>query len=443
MRATLVVLLALALAAPGLAADRPQPPETFAPIADAVKSAVFSVVLPGDEPGRDESDRREVTPSEDEILRQLFDALARLPNRTLGAAVMIESSGIAVTSARILHDATIVDVVALDGRRYGAAVIGRDERTDVAVLRVTAPRPLPIVRLGNSDEVRVGDWVLAVGSPYGFEASVSAGIVSARARVGPEGPYGDMLQTDAAVNVGSAGGPLVDTHGAMVGLTARAAPRGSGIAFAVPSNLVRKVTDDIVAQGRVVRSWLGIASQPLTAALARAFHVPFTSGLLTTDVVRGGPAARAGLARGVAVLAVDGRPLRTLDDLEHALGATAPGRTATLRVWRNEREETVSVVLGEEPDPRHASGWTRRLRGLVVEGITPEVGVFVSAVMPGTPAADAGVLPGDVVREVDQQTIRGTADFDAAVGAIRSSRSVTLLVQRGRTPFYAVLVSDR
>lgn len=441
MSAILALMFLLALTAPALAGDRPQPPETFAPVVEAVKAAVFSVVPPGEGDTDDAARGDEL--SEDDVLREIFDEVGVLPNRTLGAAVMVDAAGVAVTSARILRGRTAVELIALNGGRYRASVVGRDDRTDLAVLRVVAPGVLPSARLGDSDAVRVGDWVLAVGSPYGFEASVSAGIVSARARVAAEGAYGDVLQTDAAVNVGSAGGPLVNTRGEVVGVTAIAAPRGSGIAFAVPSNLVRKVVGDLLAHGTVVRSWLGVASQPLTRELAHAFRAPFAGGLLLADVVAGGPAAVAGLTRGTIVFALDGRPLRTLADLDGALRAMTPGRKATLHVWRDGREETISVLLVQEPDPRHAGERRSRALGLVVESITPEGGVFVSDVVPASPAAGAGVIAGDVVRELAHRTIRTLRDFERAAESVSPREPTTLLVQRGRTPFYVVLAPER
>src|ERR1051326_2157405 len=255
MRAALVLVLSLTLTSAVAAAERNQPPESFAPVADGVKHAVVSVVLPYHDTRADNDNADGL--SDADLLRRLFDALSTLPNRTLGAAVMIDPSGVAVTVARILRDRTDVEIATLDGTHYRATVVGRDDRTDVAVLRVAAPVAWPVARFGDSDEVRVGDWVLAVGSPYGFETSVSAGIVSARARFTPGGAYGDFLQTDAAVNSGSAGGPLVDVHGNVVGLVATAAARGAGIAFAVPSHLVGKIARDILAYGSVRRGWLG------------------------------------------------------------------------------------------------------------------------------------------------------------------------------------------
>jgi serine protease Do len=432
MRPLLVasLVIALAAAAPAAAADPPRPPQTFAPIADTVKAAVFSVVRPGG--GEEEEDEED-----------WLDMRPPLGHGTLGAAVMIDPAGLALTSSRAVRERTLVELLGIDGRRYRATVAARDERSDIALLHVVTPLPLPVARLGNSDTVQIGDWVLAVGSPYGFDASVSAGIVSARARVSPGGPYRDLLQADVGANLGSAGGPLVNTRGEVVGLLTMAAPRGWGIAFAVPSNVVRRVADDLVAHGRVVRSWLGVTPQPLTPDLARALNAPLAGGLVLADVVAAGPAARAGLVRGTVVLALDDRALRTAQDLDEALDATTPGRTVTLTVWRTARRETVRVVLAMEPDPRQPAEWTREMLGLVVEAITPEGGLFVSRVRPGSPGALAGVIPGDVIREIASQTVWNATELERAARAVTPDAATLILVQRGRTPFYVVVPAAR
>jgi serine protease Do len=434
MRAALAMVFVVAVASSSIAAERPQPPETFAPVVDAVRAAVLSVVHPHDP----DADALEA----DDFLGRLFEALTRLPHQTLGAAVMIDPSGIAVTGANLLRGMTEVAVLDVHGRRFRATVMSRDERTDIALLRVVGGGSFPVVGFGDSDTVRIGDWVVAVGSPYGFEASVSAGIVSGRPRIAAGGPWGDVLQTDAAVNPGSAGGPLINARGEMIGLAAVPAPRGSGIGFAAASNVVRKVVGDLLAHGQVVRSWLGVESQPLTPALARAFHAPAAGGLVLTEIVPGGPAAQAGLLRGSIVLALEGHPLRTTADLEAMLARLPPGRTVTLEVWRDARLATVQATLVQEPGTKILFGRHRWL-GLVLEGITPETGVVVATVEAGSPALAAGVVRGDVVRELDRRAIRTLTDFEEAAQQVPPGGPVTLLVQRGRTAFYLALPPER
>jgi serine protease Do len=433
------VALVLAMASSVCAADRPQSPASFAPVAERVKAAVFSVVVPYEDADDSFGERG---PARD-LLQQLFEALGGRPNGTLGAAVMLEPSGIAVTGARILQGLTEVELVAVDHARYRAIVLGRDDRTDVAVLRMMAPVPLAVARLGDSDEVRVGDWVLAIGSPYGFEASVSAGIVSSRTRIAAGGVYGDRLQTDAAINPGNAGGPLVNTRGEVIGLSSMAAGRSVGVGFATPSNVVRKVVDDIVAHGRVVRGWLGVDAQSLTPDLGRAFGAPLERGLLITDVTAGGPAAGAGLTRGTIVVAIERRTLATLTDLEDVLAVIPPGRVVALDVWRNGRQESISLALGQVPVPSAGRETSHTMFGWAVDFVTPETGVVIISVRPGSPAANAGLRRGDLVRELGRRVIRNLVDFDEASAGIVPGERITLLVQRDRVPSYVVLAPDR
>lgn len=433
----LLIALAAVLATAASAAAQPQrPPSTFAPAATAIKAAVYSVELPA-RPEVVEEEAEDQSPTA-ALLRLFGEVLGR----SLGAAVMLDPSGVAVTSARVVRGLTDVELVGVTGQRHTATVVGRDERTDIAVLKIRAvAAPLPAVSLADSDEVRVGDWVLAVGSPYGFEVSVSAGIISARARVSPAGGYEDSLQTDAAVNPGSVGGPLVNAQGAVIGLTVTPGPRGSGIAFAVPSNLVRRVTAEILARGRVLRGWLGLVPQSLTADLARAFGVPFTAGVLAADVLAGGPAARAGITRGTLLLALDDRALHTPLDVETHLVRTVPGQRVSVRFWREGREETLGLVLTDEPVPFARSLHAARVLGLLVDAVTPDAGVVVVGVLGGSVAAEADVRRGDFVREIDGRPVVTLADFERAAGRLAAGGDVTLLLQRGPRTFYVVLVT--
>jgi serine protease Do len=427
----LTTLVVFAAGSAGVSAQ-PQPiPSSFARAAAAIRPAVYGLEVPT----RDENQESEGL-SASEFMRKFF---GELPEGKLGAAFMTDASGVAVTSARLVRGLTDVELVSLEGERSPATVIGRDERTDIAVLRVRTTRPLPSAALGNSDEVRIGEWVLAVGSPYGFEASVSAGIISGRPRVSPDGDYEDSLQTDAAVNPGSLGGPLVNAQGVVVGLTVTTGPRGSGIGFAVPANVVRRVTAELIARGKVLRGWLGIVSQAMTPELAHAFGVPVTGGVLAADVFRDGPAARAGIQRGALLLALDDRMLRTPADVETHLARTAPGQRVTVRLWRDSHEETLVIVLGDEPVRFEKSLRAERVLGLLVDALTPEAGVVVVAVRPGSGAAAAEVSAGDIIREIDRHAVMTLSEFERATKRLAPGGDVTVLVQRGPRTFYVVV----
>jgi serine protease Do len=432
--ASLLIVFALSTTA---AAQLRQAPPTFAPTVAAIKAAVYSLEVPAPAEQGDGSEESS-QPSLSEFLRKIFGGL---PEGKLGAAVMIDPSGIAVTSARLVRGLTDVELVAIDGERYAASVAGRDERTDIAVLKVGVPTPRTAASLGDSDETRVGDWVMAVGSPYGFESSVSAGIISGRPRVSPEGGYEDSLLTDAAVNPGSLGGPLVDTRGVVVGLIVTPGPRSSGIAFAVPSNTVRRVSADLLARGKVRRGWLGIVAQEVTPELAQAFGAPVIGGILAADVVADGPAARAGIVRGTLVLAIDDRVLRTPADLDRHLARTVPGQPVKVRLWRERREQTFVMAVADEPVPYGQSMAAAQRLGLLVDALTPEAGVVVVAVRPGSGAAVAEIWAGDLVRELDGHPITTLADFERATRRLQPGHDVTVLVQRGPRTFYVVVAA--
>lgn len=435
----MAVMLVAAPRAVAAAATTMEAPASFAPAVRAVQRAVVSVVVPhaeGDDDGDDDTDQAR-------LLSRIFDALGESA-RTLGAAVVIDRSGIALTSLRTLRGFQRVEVLTVDGTRLPATVAGRDERTDLAILRIVASTPLDAARLGDSDTLRVGDWVLALGSPYGFEASVSAGIVSGRARPHPDTEHEESIQTDAAINPGSVGGPLVDTRGDVVGILVVPGPKGAGVGFAVTSNLAKRVAADLLAHGRVMRGWLGITAQQLTPELASAFGAPpGTSGLLTIDVAGGSPADRAGLARGAIVLAFNSQSLRTPADLESALDRASPGERVTLRVQRAGRTDTVAVVIGAEPVRVVTESPAVRRLGVVIEPLTPEAGVRVAGIGRLGPAASSGMLAGDLLREIDGHVVRTVRDAERLIADLVAGRHVAVLLQRGQRAFYVVVtVSD-
>jgi serine protease Do len=279
----------------------------------------------------------------------------------------------------------------------------------------------------------VGEWVIAIGAPYGFEATVTAGIISALSR-----PLGatlapDFLQTDATLSAGNAGGPLVNLQGEVIGIATALA--GGGIGFAVSSNTARKVLVDLSEWGRVRRAWLGATVQTLTADLARGLRRADTRGVLIADVEPGGPAAAAGLRAGDILLRLGATPLGSPADLERTLAASAPGRTAQLDFWRNQRSAAVRIVLGEEPAPPRSTPGL----GLVVRPIGPGLGVVVIDVEPRGPAERAGVRRGDVIHEVDRRPVRSERDFARLTRDPRPGVPLVVLLQRGATARYVAV----
>ena len=447
-----------ALEAPVLPVQMPLPPAgTFARVAEAVKPAVINIntVSRGALPGR--------TPFEEffgeEFFRRFFGELPeRIPQRSLGSGVIVDPTGIALTNAHVIERATEIEVITLDGSKHTAKVIGADRKTDLAVLRLDdGKNNFPYARLGDSDKIQVGDWVIAIGSPFGLQATVTAGIISAKARQLGQGPFDDFLQTDAAINPGNSGGPLVNMQGEVIGINTAIVAGGSGIGFAIPSNLARKIYTELVAKGKVTRGWLGVSIQPLTPELAKSFGAKEAKGVLISDVVPDSPAAKAGLQPGDILLEFDGKKMDGPGDLQRAVGLTEPGKTAKIKVWRDQAEKTIEVRIGESPDEREARAGSQRgarsLLGLDVRAITPEIarqlnlrsaeGVIVARVEDGSPAAEAGVQRGDVIREVNRQKVRTLADFERLTKDVKEGDRLTLLLQRGPMSLYVAFTVER
>ena len=443
--------------APILPVQMPLPSGSFAAVADAIKPAVININTVSRGAGAQGR-----TPFEEffgeEFFRRFFgEAPERIPQRSLGSGVIVDPTGIALTNAHVVERATDIEVITLDGNKHRAKVVGLDKKTDLAVLKLDDGRStFRYARLGDSDRVQVGDWVIAVGSPFGLQATVTAGIISAKARQIGQGPFDDFLQTDAAINPGNSGGPLVNMQGEIIGINTAIVAGGSGIGFAIPSNMARKIYTELVAKGKVARGWLGVSIQPLTPELARSFGAKDTKGILLSDVVPDSPAAKAGLRPGDILLEFEGKKMDVPGDLQRAVGFFAPGQEAKVKIWRDQAEHSVTVRVGETPDEREAqrpAGRARSLLGLEVRPITPEVarqlnlrgteGVVVTRVEDGSTAAEAGVQRGDVVRQINRQAVRTLADFERLTRDVKEGDRLTVLLQRGPMSLYVAFTIGR
>jgi len=442
--------------APILPVQMPLTTGSFSKVADLVKPAVINIntVSKGGPPGR--------TPFEEffgeEFYRRFFgEAPERIPQRSLGSGVIIDSGGVALTNAHVVERATEIEIITLDGSKHKAKVVGLDKKTDLAVLRLDDGKgKFPSIRLGDSDKMQVGDWVIAVGSPFGLQATVTAGIISAKARQIGQGPFDDFLQTDAAINPGNSGGPLVNMQGEVVGINTAIVAGGSGIGFAIPSNMARKIYTELIAKGKVTRGWLGVSIQPLTPELAKSFSAKDNKGVLISDVVGDSPAAKAGLQPGDILIEFDGKKMEGPADLQRAVGLANPGNSAKVKVWRDQGEKSVEVKIGEAPEEREAKGpngqrGTKSALGMDVRPITPDVarqlnlrstdGVVVARVDDGSAAAEAGIQRGDVIREINRQKVRSQSDFDRLTKDVKEGDRLTLLLQRGPMSLYVAFTA--
>ena len=424
---------------------------SFAKLSEAVKPAVINVSTRGTG-GREQSSDEE--PGDERFRRFFGDRPERMPRRGLGSGVIIDPSGIALTNAHVVDGATTIDVVTVDGSKHTAKVLGVDKKTDLAVLQLDGgTKAFPFIPLGNSDETQVGDWVIAVGSPFGLQATVTSGIISAKARQIGAGPYDDFIQTDAAINPGNSGGPLVNMRGEVVGINTAIVRGGSGIGFAIPSNMAKRVASELRTSGKVTRGWLGVSLQPLTPELATSFGVKESKGALVADVTADSPASRAGLKSGDVITGFNGKKIEDPSALARAVGLAKPGDTSKLSVWRDRQEKTIEIKLGDMPGERTAAAQTpggtdAGKLGVTVQPVTPEIarqldlkdatGVVVTRVDPSGVASEAGVQRGDVIVEVDRKPVKSIDDFEKAI-ASAGKKQVLMRIQRGGTAIFVAM----
>jgi serine protease Do len=378
--------------------------------------------------------------------------------QSLGSGFIVDASGIIVTNNHVIDGADEITVTLQDNTTLKATLLGRDERTDIAVLKVKSDKPLPSVAFGDSDRARVGDWVIAIGNPFGLGGSVTAGIVSARGRDISQGPYDNFIQTDAAINKGNSGGPLFNMDGEVIGInTAIYSPSGGsiGIGFSIPSNIAKTVVAQLRDFGHARRGWLGVKIQQVTPDIAESLGLKEATGALVAGVNDGGPADQAKIQNGDVILRFDDQEVKEMHNLPRIVAETDIHKQVPVTIWRNGKEETLTVTVGElaedqqqaaltpeqdnpaQPQPLELSGL-----GLQVAPITADArdkyqlgqdqkGVLVTGVTQGTPAADRGLKAGDVIVEVQQEEVSTPAEVQDRIDKLRKAgrASVLMLVQ--------------
>ena len=371
----------------------------------------------------------------------------------VGSGFIVDPSGLIVTSHHVVKGADAVTVTLQDGRKLEAEVVGVDPKTDLALIEVGAGESLPVVEFGDSDRTRVGDWVVAVGNPFGLGGTVTAGIVSGRGRDIGSGPYDDFLQIDAPINRGNSGGPLFDRSGRVVGVnTAIFSPTGGnvGIGFAIPANVAKSVVESLRTDGKVDRGWLGVQVQHVDETLAEALGLEEAQGALVASVMADGPAAGAGLRAGDVITSFAGEKLDSMKDLPRIVAEVESGTEVEIEVWRDGRRKTLTVTIGKQGHGMLAASSTAdgddaRLGVMLAPRAEPgKAGVTIAEVAPGSLAARNGLRPGDVIVRAGSATVNGPDDV---AGAVRSAASedkpVLLLVERGDHRRYVAIDLDR
>lgn len=401
-----------------------------------------------------------------DMLRRYFGQQGRgfrtPEQRGQGSGFIIDPDGYIVTNNHVVDGAREVSVTLTDGDKYTAKVIGRDDKTDLALVKIEAGHTLPYVAFGDSDSAREGDWVIAVGNPYGLGGTVTAGIISAHGRNINAGPYDDFMQIDAPINPGNSGGPLFNQSGQVVGIdTAIYSPSGGsvGIGFAIPSNVAKTIVAQLREHGKVTRGWLGIVMQPLTPSLAKAVGLTSDHGVLVDSVTAGSPAAKADLRQGDVITTFDGKSVRNGRDLAMAVAQTPNGKTVRVGLWRENRSQTVEVTIRSQDETQVASsepGVRGPRVGMSLQPLTPELrsqlnlpantsGVLVGDVVQGSRADESGVRAGDVIQRVGESPVSSPAQVADAIRAAQQQKkqAVALLVRRnGVSSFVALHLSD-
>ncbi len=380
----------------------------------------------------------------------------------LGSGVIVSPDGYILTNNHVVDGSDKLTVVLRDKQKYTAKVVGRDPQTDVAVIKIDA-KDLPVASLGNSDSLRVGQWVIAVGNPFNLMHTVTAGIISAEGRSSVNlAEYEDFIQTDASINPGNSGGALADLDGNVIGInTAIYSPSGTGgnvgIGFAIPINMAKSVMHQLITKGKITRGYLGLLPQDIDESLAKALRLSSTEGSLVGDVTPGGPAEKAGIRRGDVITSFNGAKIENSTQLRNIVAETEPGSDITLGLIRDSKAIEKSVRLAERPQNLAASGSpdsqsekhaSERL-GITVQTLTPDLaahlgytndqGVVVTRVESGGPADDAGLQPDDLIKEVDREKITSVDGFNNALAKIHKGDTIALLVQRGRNTFFVAI----
>jgi serine protease Do len=431
--------------------------QAMAEVAAAVKPAVVNI-------SSTHTVKSQVSPHpflNDPMFRKFFgeefggaEKPKELKKASLGSGVIVDEDGYILTNSHVVKDADEIKIKLSDKREFKGKVIGMDPKTDLAIIKIEA-RNLPVLRMGDSGKMRVGETVIAIGNPFGLNQTVTSGIVSAvgRANVGIA-DYEDFIQTDAAINPGNSGGALVNVRGELIGInTAIFSTSGGyqGIGFAVPSNMAKTVMNSLIKNGKVVRGWLGVAIQPVTADLAKQFGLREEKGVLVGDVTEGSPAEKAGILRGDVIVEYDGKEVADPAGLRNMVAGTFPDSKVSMKVLRDGKPETITITVAELPASiqKTAMDFDNLLKGVQVQDVTPEIrnklnipkraaGVIVTGMQEGS-AAEGVLTQGDMILEINRKKIESLKDYETVVSGIKSGENILVLIFRNGSTIYLTL----
>jgi len=372
--------------------------------------------------------------------------------RSLGSGFIISNEGYILTNNHVVAGADEINVKLSDGREFKGELKGSDEKLDLALVKITTKAQLPLAALGDSDAIEVGEWVFAIGNPFGLSQTVTAGIVSAKGRVIGSGPYDDFIQTDASINPGNSGGPLFNAKGEVIGINTAIVSGGQGIGFAIPVNMAKTVITQLRETGKVTRGWLGVSVQPVTPDLAKSFGMKNDKGALISEVMKDSPAEKAGFKVGDIILDFDGKPIADMHELPRLAAVTPVGKKAVVKVLRNGKIIEKTVVIEKLVDSGVTVQQNAKIQeklGIVVSDITKELaaqlrtnqtrGVVVMEVKAGSLAEDAGIARGDIITQINNTAIGGSTEYAKAISTLKKGEIVRFLLQRGEAALFVAM----
>ncbi len=435
-------------------------PGSFSDLAERVKPAVVNISTTKIYKGRSLGNPFGRSPFHnyfgDEFFNRFFGDIPQhdLKQRSLGSGFVISNDGYIFTNNHVVENTEKILVKISDGKEYEAKIIGTDAKTDLALIKIKPDNGLPTVEIGDSDNVKVGEWVIAIGNPFGLEQTVTAGIVSAKGRVIGAGAYDNFIQTDASINPGNSGGPLFNMSGKVIGINTAIVAQGQGIGFAIPINMAKSILDDLKTKGKVTRGWLGVSIQNISDEIAKSMNYKNKSGVLVTDVFKGDPADKAGIKVGDIITEINGKVVKDTHELLLITAALRVGEKANIKVVRDSKEIFFQIVVAERKDKpeialaQKSGGYF----GLQVQEITKDLakqlgisqngGVIVTEVEEGSPADNVGIQSNDIIIQVNKVKILSLKQYSAEMAKAAEKKNVILLVKRGNVNFFVGLNMD-
>ncbi len=439
------------------------PPDSFSTLAEDASPAVVNIrtvkTIKGG--GRVFRHFKKGPFGEDDPMRDFFDRFfdedqkRDFKQRSLGSGFIIDKDGYIVTNNHVIDNADKIVVILNDEKEFDATIVGRDKNTDLALIKIEAKNDFPVLDFGDSDTLKVGQWVVAIGNPFGLEQTVTAGIVSAKGRVIGSGPYDDFIQTDASINPGNSGGPLIDMDGKVVGINTAIVAGGQGIGFAIPVNLAKNIIAQLKTSGEVTRGWLGVGIQDISEEVAEYYGIKEKKGVLVTEVFPGDPADSAGIIPKDIILSVNGENVDSARKLTGLIADTSVGDTIKIKVLRDGKTRTFNIKVAKREETKLSRESAPKEKqedlGIRVADITPETarrfdlkdtkGVIVVGIDPDSKAAESGLKVQDIIKEVNHQAITSVKDLDKAISEVETGGAVNLFVRRMNRGFLVIKIT--